>query len=375
MSDQVVFRPFNNGDEEKITLLLDIAFDGWPGLDLDCTSLDHWFWKFRAPAENKNTVVVAESPDGEIIGVNQAQLKNTKIGNKVVQARKTTEVAVHPEYRGKGVHRRLALMGVDYSKSSGAVFSYSLSTSPIIVNYKQRESEYYEFPQPIKQLVKIESIPRFSDYWKEHKKTSAREILFIKSGLYITKFLNRLTRIFKKRSKPETGFEIKLVSRFDEKIQPFWEKIQNDYDFILEKSVEHLNWRYCDPRGGSYKVFTAEEDGELLGYIVICVTWRYTEHPVGYIMELLVLTGRDDVAEALVRHAEKYFRDKEVNAIYFTVVSRHPYEKLLGKYGFIDSRRRPLIYYRVYKDIESLEEFKNSSPERLHYQFGEFDSI
>jgi predicted N-acetyltransferase YhbS len=375
MSDQIKFRHFMEGDEEQITKLMEIAFHKWPRFDLECTSKAHWIWKFREPANQTNTVVVAENHNREIIGINQAQVKKTKIGSKIVLARKTTEVAVHPEYRGKGVHKQLAIMGAETSKTKGADFSYSLSTNPVVVNYKKKESEYSKFPHPIKQLVKIQNINKFIHYWREHKETKRRENFTLKIGIHALKHLNTLNKVIQPSKKPDLKFRIQKIYAFDEKMKTFWENMMNNYDFIIEKSKEHLNWRYHDPRGGNYEVFTAEEQNILLGYIALRVNRVNPNHPVGYIMELLSLSDREDVAEALVNYADTYFTNEKVNAIYFTVVSGHPYEKLLSKYGFIDSRRRPLVYYRIYRNFETLENFINAPPERLHYQFGEFDSI
>jgi hypothetical protein len=45
------------------------------------------------------------------------------------------------------------------------------------------------------------------------------------------------------------------------------------------------------------------------------------------------------------------------------------------RHGFLDSRIRPYIYYRVYRRLDDVEKFENANPDRLHYQFSEFDSI
>jgi hypothetical protein len=173
----------------------------------------------------------------------------------------------------------------------------------------------------------------------------------------------------------QQNFSIKKVSSFDDRIDVFWEEVKGSYDFIVEKSREYLNWRYCDIRGGDYKVYLAEELSSILGYIVLRINKIDPLHQVGYIMEVLALRDREDVAMELFGKAMKYFQSNNVNAVYFSVISGHPYERIARKHGFLDSRRKPHLAYRDYNKLEEINVFQEASPDRLHYQFGEFDSI
>jgi hypothetical protein len=96
---------------------------------------------------------------------------------------------------------------------------------------------------------------------------------------------------------------------------------------------------------------------------------------IGYIIVVLALRTGNDVVSGLVEHAIKYLFEKKVDAIYYTVVKGHLYERILSKHGFVDTRRRPYLYYRVYRSTDEVEKFLNASPARLNYQFEEYDSI
>jgi hypothetical protein len=119
----------------------------------------------------------------------------------------------------------------------------------------------------------------------------------------------------------------------------------------------------------------ADQDQVLLGYVVARINTVDESHPVGYLMEVLAKRGREDVVELLVDEALSYFEENNVNAIYFTVVGGHPYEEIMYQHGFLDSRVRPYVLYNVYRSLDDVEKFENSSPGKLHYQFSEFDSI
>jgi hypothetical protein len=92
-------------------------------------------------------------------------------------------------------------------------------------------------------------------------------------------------------------------------------------------------------------------------------------------MEVLALKNRLDVVDSFLDLAEKYFDKNGVNTVHAVIISGHPYERILNLHGFIDSREKPILTYNAYKDLNGLTQFENSSPGRLHYQYGEFDSI
>jgi len=47
MKKNFIVRPYCSGDEEKLVQLLQLVFNGWPRFDINCTSLDHWKWKYE----------------------------------------------------------------------------------------------------------------------------------------------------------------------------------------------------------------------------------------------------------------------------------------------------------------------------------------
>ena len=99
------------------------------------------------------------------------------------------------------------------------------------------------------------------------------------------------------------------ISEYDERINTFWQNTRNDYHFIIEKNREYLNWRYCDLRSnlkGRYFVKQAEQNGEILGFIVI-ETRRKEDYSEGYIVDLLALPDRVDVVRKLLLDACLFF--------------------------------------------------------------------
>jgi hypothetical protein len=67
---------------------------------------------------------------------------------------------------------------------------------------------------------------------------------------------------------PASGARIEELTSFDERVDPLWEAFASRFDFAVERSVEYLNWRYCDPAGGRAVALAAFEGDRMVGYAV-----------------------------------------------------------------------------------------------------------
>src|SRR4030043_1409205 len=104
MEKQYVFREYRAGDEEGLIKLLDLVFNGWPHLDLPCSPLDHWKWKFEGNPFIHNVIPVAVSGD-LIVGSNHSFPLMLKLFDKVYKGSQSTDLATHPDFRNIGIYR------------------------------------------------------------------------------------------------------------------------------------------------------------------------------------------------------------------------------------------------------------------------------
>jgi len=194
----------------------------------------------------------------------------------------------------------------------------------------------------------------------------------LKLGYIILSYLNKIRNIFRPTIKQVDEFQITQVPMFDERIDVFWDRIKDDYSFILEKKRDYLNWRFTDNDRGSHMVFQAVKGEEVLGYAVVEYVSGASE---GYIVDLLALRDRLDVADALMGRACECLDGKGLNTVYYQVVVGHPYQTLSKRKGFIDSRSRPYIsfdysiYYR--KRNYKIQFFKNTAPSRVYFNYAD----
>jgi hypothetical protein len=194
-------------------------------------------------------------------------------------------------------------------------------------------------------------------------------------GFHLSKLANQCRNAFRLHRPSSYDFQITKIAHFDGRIEVFWEEIKDHYHFIVERNRDYLNWRYCDPRGGDYLVRIAEANSHILGYTVLRIDKHQRDYPVGYIIDLLTLPNRFDVANALVGEATNYFDDHHINIIISLMIKNHPYEAILKKNGFITGLKKRHLYYRVYAEIKELSKLKKESPCWIHFAYGDFDEI
>jgi hypothetical protein len=146
------------------------------------------------------------------------------------------------------------------------------------------------------------------------------------------------------------------------------------YHFIIEKNREYLNWRYCDPRSnikGRYLIKQIEQDDEILGFIVLEIRNK-DDYSEGYVVDLLALPDRMDVARRLLEVSCLFFRDSGINVVHYRVVKNHPYQGLFSEQGFIDVPSKLHLSYKMFYHKEKMQIIENSKPIQIHFNYGDY---
>jgi hypothetical protein len=354
-----------------------LVFEKWPRYDIECDKTDHWYWKSRDTPVDINQIVIAETEDGKIIGASQAIFKRTKIGENIYIVRKGAGIAVHPDYRRMGVYSNIVRFRDERRNETGAVMTYALTDNPIIIRTKKGDSgetPEQEFP-PIKHFIKIQQMDKFLSYLESYGKIDKIRSLQVQIGYNVLNIINKIRKALVPELKTDKEAQILEIKKFDNRINDLWYAVKNDYYWITEKKEDYLNWRYCDKRSGNNKVWIAQVNENIEGYIAVKVNKLDPDHPIGYIMELMSERNDGYIISKLIEKAVIYLIEQEVDAIYYCTISGNTYESMIKRHGFVDSMKRKHVFYKFYMDFEDLELLRNAEPERMNYQFGEFDSL
>ncbi len=359
----------HEGEEQEIVDLLSVIFHDWPHFDLNCSSLEHWIWKYVDNSTKIRKVVIAKE-NRKMVGCHHSGYVNIKIGDKTFLCLQAMDLGTHPDYRRKGVNRTIGDLNKKINDSGGnpATISYWVTTNPIVINQNEKSGNL-RFPHPISELVYIVNIDK-------HFKIMNSEKMWIKKfGFYLLKSLSTIRNVFINKQIRGTKLLISSIDKIDSRFEVFWYKIMDDYDFIIERSKEYLTWRYLDRRGGDYKIKIAQEDDKILGYVVLRINNYRKDYPEGYIVDLLAIPGRLDVVQSLVVDSLDFFSRNKVNAIRFWIVKGHPYERVFHSNGFVNNQKEIFLFYHVVNYDAELEKLKNVPSSRHFFTYGSTDWI
>lgn len=367
MTGEIEIRPFMNGDEERIVQLLVSVFNPWPHFDLSVDPLDHWLWKFRDNPSREVIICLALS-DGEIIGCFHDLVQTLKIGDRAFLGCQGVDVAVHQDYRGQGIYGKLIRYAHELERKRGILLHYGVNTNPATIRESKKLGNL-ELPHVRFLSSRIRDVNR-------HFEVNNVKNALLRKLIYLV-----LVRFYKLRYtiwKPDyalNDFSINEVKEFDDRFTQFWEEIGKNYAFIVERTKNYLNWRFCDPRGGDYVCKVAENNGNVLGYVVLRINRLRESYPQGTIVDLLTLPQRLDVLEALVSHACQYFDNGDINSVNTLIVKGHPHEAVLKRFGFIEVLK-PAINYKPNEALdEDLNKLRMSPPSKELFTYGDFDWI
>ena len=367
MIEKPLIRPYQPGDETPIVDLLRQAFNDWPRLDLQCTPLEHWTWKFLDTPYKKSFISVGEHKE-QIIACEHELLLKTKLGKSSRLGTYSSDQAVHPGYRGMGLSKELVSYSTEQRRIYGCSFGYWITSNPVMIKSYQRN--WPRFPHRVHNLVKIDDVGR------QLIMMPMKRPRLMRLGYLLLKYLNLIKSHIKGQEQRDQTFTVSEVNMFDDRINQFWAKISDNYDFIVERTKEYLNWRYCDPRAGPHSILVAELDDEIVGYSVLRVNRFRPDYPVGYIVDVLALPGRLDVADALIGELVRHLRSQGVNLCNCFTIKGHPYEPIYKKHGFLDSRVTTHIFYNPIMNIEdTMQEIQYAAPDRIYFSYGDIDSL
>jgi hypothetical protein len=149
---------------------------------------------------------------------------------------------------------------------------------------------------------------------------------------------------------------VEVLEGFDESFDELFEKIASKVSCLPEKDSAFLRWRYGpgSPQTPVTILGVRDEEG-LVGYAVLGVT---VKSPAGfrdaYILDLVALPGRHDVARALLGEAVRFFRKAGVPLVRYRYLESptSPGSNDLLRFGFFPRKGRSNRLLVKFKDPE-----------------------
>jgi hypothetical protein len=338
---------------DELLKLFKINFKNWPPFSITCSPSEYYRWKYVDNVCGSGVVTVALDDD-KIVGCIHSVMAKCKIGNYIFTSTYGSDALVDKGYRKRGIYGKISKFIEKIRIGKGVQFQYvSTHLKGMTPNPKTKT-----MPFNATNLVRINDINLHAKH---------RDISFIKrTGYSVMKLLKA-----KKRKQVDLSFDLLTNQEFRD--PGFWEQIKDRYDFIIERDMNYLNWRYVDTPDKGYYVKQAIGDGQLLGYLVCKINAVNEEYPTGNIVDLLALPNRSDVVDVLVGSVVDIFDDNDVNLISVSMVENHEYRRILNEYGFVDTRQGNYLTYIPFDPISEQELVKINDNNRILFHYGDTD--
>ena len=362
----VNIRGFQSGDKTDVVGLLELVFGGWPHLDLSCSPLDHWDWKYEERTDLGRFIFVAETDGGELVGCLHVLPVEFMGAHGIDKCAIGVDFAVHPDYRGRGVSSMLSKVMNRTLLEAGFKLSYVITSHPRVISRALKSN--LRFKGRIMNYVRVVDIDR------QLEALPMRRGWVVKAGYEILRGFNSVRNSFR----PMMRFEDVIIvedTKFGVETEALWEQVSKYYDFMLKRDGSYLNWRYCDSRGGDFQIRKAYERDVLLGYCVFKANRFREEYPVGYVLDLVTVPHRLDVTCSLIEEAVKYFDDAGVNVVNFMVMEYAWFIDALRINGFLNSRIPMNVYIDPFGKPENIRELVDVKPNKILVAWGDHDAM
>jgi len=330
-------RKYRDGDESGILELMKAIYGRWH-------SPQYWEWKYKKNPAGSSIICLAAEEDGKVVGHYGSIPFSMKLGNSYVKASFNTDGATHPMYRGQGVFSVLVNKCHLEVAANAIPLTYGIADANLGPTYKR-----YEWAGHICFMVNMIKVI--------DRKAVLRSYLG-------NRHLGWAPRVLKKMrsatASDSSSVTVEQVNRFDSRIDEFWTTISPWHTVIVRRDQRHLNWRYADHPEQKYKIYTAMEHDQILGYCVLGTgQWRDLEF--GYIVDIMGVRDDRDTVGCLVKTAVEYFEGCGVDVIACMMSEGHPYQRMFRRAGFLTSplsRRQRALYATINLQGTAIDERK-----------------
>lgn len=385
-------RWFDGGDvtpafRDGVLALIRAAFnDRVSWFDLPVAPEAHFEWKFRDRPVGATVHATVDSSE-RVVGFSGGVRRIWFVRGRPYVARAAYDMCLSPDWQGQGVQRALSRLARDEwhpSEDLGVAYVTHPADRHLSIEggYRTPANETRDYVRslrgPLEMLRGLRGrVGRASALPIDHVSNTAAVIhgrephRFERPRAVARRMLLRAQAGIRRRPAPASAaWTLSTLKKFDRSHEEFVAEAMSQFDFVAERPIEYLNWRYCDERAGPFVVRIAEQNGAVLGFAVTRV-FRGTAQ----IADILSRPGRVDVAESLIRDATRMAQSGGARHVAIRLPRRHPSRSALARTGFIDGGHVAGELVGARRMPPADLEFLARHDARIHLVFGDSDFV
>ena len=351
-------RPYTNGDEEGV---FDLWKEVYPQRQYDREQwLRWWRWLYQDNPSGEGLIWLAEH-NGKIVGQLGFVPVVMEIAGKTALGAQVLDAMIHPAYRRQKIFDTLARKVMHESKEKGMFILYALPNQ-------------FSHPGARKlNWLDIASLPVMVKpfNWRKTLKSKVNNEFLLELGA-IGGGIVEHTLYRTKKAPVVPDLTISQVSTFDKRINDFWARVSGQYQIMVVRNRDYLNWRFTAVPDTAYLIYIAEISREICGYII----FRYIRS--GDIMTALIfdiLVSSEQIARLLISKATECCRQEKIDCVFCQIIANKAYYKAFKKCGFISLPFTKALTFCAYSNSPDISmNFLQNSKNWLA-QTGDLDQI
>lgn len=337
------------GTDAALLHLLLVAFGRWPAVEIQVDPIEHLRWKASGLEDSAQLHRITEV-DGRIASSVFCIVQRIKVRDGEARSILATDRCVHPDFQRRGLAQAIGRWRRKHPDEQPCDIQFGVqSPHPALQRIRKRVSSgVYDIANEL-QAMSLALRPRPGEDAGDTQQASDPPRAAA--------------------ARAAVSWDIVAAERFDKRIDDFWRRAAQPFDFIVVRTEAYMNWRYADPRAGRFAIRLAEEDDELLGYAVLRIS-----HGKGYIADMLALPGRLDVVRSLIDDAVPQLWELGAFRVDCWLPAVHPYQTPLREAGFT-FRKRPAELDVNLREMDIDVEFLAEPDAAIHVVAGDTDLV
>lgn len=316
-------------DYKLASMLRKVFSDGDEGSAKRSCEEEYYRWKIQKNPVQEGLFHVATDHD-VFAGMLTVVPRRVRIKGATVTGAEICDAFVHPDYQRQGMFAAFVNVSREKAHQNGLDFVYScpIEQTDSLAGFRKSK------------LVQVPSVGVFNLVCPLNAFRIIRNRLHLRvlpDAVCdvldpVAALAYRSVYSVRPPARREDSLRISQVASFGEDVATLCEKTSAQYDWMVERSLAYLDWRFVK-NPDTYALWVAHDGRETVGYMVLkSGTWRNLN--VGFIADFLTDEGRPDVFRRLVLHAMSVFRKASMDMVSAWAVSGGLYYSTLEGFGF-----------------------------------------